>query len=185
MRTVDAQQQAWEQEMTSSGVRVLLVDENLPSMSHLAAYLRSLGCLCSFARSLPEACALLLKEKFNLVLSKFVLPGRGSHDLVARLAGGNASLFYSFALEDSCLWIPRVRDGKECWGEPALRPGEFARILKDLTRRVLSNRQQAEVRTAAEPLMKSAPRQTLPPARTSSSRTRRPSAETDSADSAA
>lgn len=151
MRIETVSQQKSLEKTNSAGVRVLLVDENLSSLSYLATYLKSLGCLCSFARSIPEACTLLVREKFNVVLSKFVLPGGGSHELVAQLAGGKGSLFYSFTLEDSCLWIPRVCEGKECWGAPALRPREFAKALKDLVLRALGNLQSHEVVTTPEP----------------------------------
>jgi len=148
-------------------------------MSQLATYLRNLGCLCSFARSLPEACALLLREKFSLVLSKFVLSAGGCHDLVSQMEGGDASLFYSFVLEDSCLWIPRVRNGKQCWGEPALRPYEFARLLKDLIHRMLGNSQLAEGRTTAEPITMRFPRRGAPPLRTAQGEAHSPAGDAD------
>jgi hypothetical protein len=178
MRTHPDQGQTSEQ-MVSSRVRVLLVDENLSGMSHVAAYLRSLGCLCSFARSLPEAHALLLGEKFNLVLTKFVLSGGGCHDLVAQLAGDDSSLFYYFAVEDSCLWIPRVRSGEECWGEPALRPGEFAGILKDLIFRMRGNVQAVEGGKQARPIRIPSLEPRLQPLDASARRIRPPYAETD------
>lgn len=151
MRTENVPQQKSLKEPNSAGVRVLLVDENLTGMSYVATYLKNLGCLCSFAHSIQEACTVLVREKFNLVLSKFVLPGGGSHELVAQLAGSKGSLFYSFALEDSCLWIPRVCEGKECWGAPALRPREFASTLKDLVLRALGNLQSHEIPESPEP----------------------------------
>lgn len=167
MRIENISQQKSLNYSNSTGVRVLLVDENLSSMSNLTTYLKNLGCLCSFARSIPEACALLVQEKFNVVLSKFVFPGGGSHDLVAQLAGGDASLFYSFALEESCLWIPRVCEGKECWGAPALRPCEFASTLKELILRALGNQQSGEVPAPAQPVKVSADRLAARPVRAS------------------
>ena len=118
--------------MKSANVRVLLVDESASDTSHLLIYLRSLGCLCALARSPKGACTLLLREQFDLVLSKFVLPGGDCHELSTLLMGRQVSLFYFYAVEGGCWWIPRVWHGEECRGEAALRPSEFARVLKEL-----------------------------------------------------
>lgn len=118
--------------MESSRMKVLLVDETVSDASHLVTYLRNLGCLCTHTRSSKGACALLLWEQFDLVLSKFLLPGRDCHELEALLIGRRESLFYFYAVEGGSWWIPRVCRGQECWGEAALRPNEFVRALKDL-----------------------------------------------------
>ena len=119
-------------EMESAKVRILLVDEAVSDSSHLVTYMRNLGCLCALTRSFKGACALLLREQFDLVLSKFVLPGGGCHELETLLIGRYESLFYFYAVEGGCWWIPRVRHGQECWGEAALRPSEFVCVLKEL-----------------------------------------------------
>ena len=118
--------------MESARVRVLLVDETVSDASHLVNYLRNLDCLCAFSRSLNGACALLLSEQFDLVLSKFVLPGGDRHELSTLVMGRQASLFYFYAVEGGCWWIPRVCQGKECQGEAALRPNEFLCALKEM-----------------------------------------------------
>ena len=118
--------------MGSARVRVLLVDETVSDASHLVTYLRNLGCLCTLSRSVKRACALLVGEQFNLVLSKFVLPAGDCHELSALLIGRHESLFYFYAVEGGCWWIPRVCQGQECQGEAALRPSEFVRVLKEL-----------------------------------------------------
>jgi hypothetical protein len=98
----------------------------------MVTYLRNLGCLCALSRSVREARALLLRERFDLVLSKFEVPGGDWYELPALLIGREMSLFYFYAVEGGCWWIPRVCHGKECRGEAALRPGEFVRVLKEL-----------------------------------------------------
>ena len=118
--------------MEPTTVRVLLVDENLSEVSHLVRHLKDLGCTCSFARSYGAASALLRKRRFDLVLSKFGLPGGNIHELPNQLVGGHASLFYFYAVEVGCWWVPRVRSGQECWGEAALRPGEFVHALREI-----------------------------------------------------
>jgi hypothetical protein len=118
--------------MESASVRVLLVDETVSDASPLVTYLTNLGCLCALSRSVKRARALLLREQFDLVLSKFELPLGDCHELSAVLMGEDVSLFYFYAVEGGCWWIPRVCHGQECRGEAALRPGEFARVLKEL-----------------------------------------------------
>jgi CheY-like chemotaxis protein len=141
MRKPTASSPAAESDMTNltardnmgpTTVRVLLVDENLSEVSNLVRYLKDLGCSCSFARSYTAASALLRNRRFDLVLSKFGLPGGNIQELPNRLVGGRASLFYFYAVEVGCWWIPRVRSGWECWGETALRPGEFVDALREI-----------------------------------------------------
>ena len=118
--------------MEPGRAKVLLVDSNSSVMNHLLDYLRSLGCLCSLAHSYQEACALFLQDKFNLVLGRFAPPDKACHELVALSAGTQASFFYFYAVEHGCWWIPRMRFGRECWGETALPPRQFARVLEKM-----------------------------------------------------
>ena len=113
--------------MESSKVRVLLVNQSVSDATHIVEYLRNLGCLCAPSRSAKEARALLLKENFDLVLSKFKVPGGDWHELPELLIGREMSLFYFYAVEGGCWWIPRVSRGQECRGEAALRPWTCAR----------------------------------------------------------
>jgi len=122
--------------MEPSRPKVLLVKDHKSAAYHLLNYLRSLGCLCSLTRSHDEACDLLRREEFDMVLSKFVPQGGACHELVMLSAGTRASLFYFFAVENSCWWIPRVRFGQECWGETALQPRQFAYILEKLIQEI-------------------------------------------------
>jgi hypothetical protein len=118
--------------MEPASVRVLVVDETVSDVSHVVAYLRTLDCQCTLSRSFEGACALFPREQFDLVLSNFVLPGGDCHKLSSLLMGRQVSLFYFYAVEGGCWWIPRIRHGEECRGEAALRPSEFARVLREL-----------------------------------------------------
>ena len=118
--------------MESSRVRVLLVNQSVSDASHILEYLKNLGCLCALSRSAKEARALLLKENFDLVLSKFEVPGGDWHELPELLIGREMSFFYFYAVEGGCWWIPRVSRGQECRGKAALRPAEFAHVLKEM-----------------------------------------------------
>ena len=122
--------------MESSRPNVLLVNDNKSATHYLLNHLRTLGCLCSLTRSHDEACDLFRRKEFDLVLSKFVPQGGACHELVMLSAGTRASLFYFFAVENGCWWIPRVRFGQECWGETALQPRQFAYVLEKLIQEI-------------------------------------------------
>jgi hypothetical protein len=125
--------------IVSDSVRVLLVNETTSDASHIVTYLKNLGCPCALSRSVRESCALLHREQFDLVLSKFEVPGGDCHALSALLIGRKMSLFYFFAVEGGCWWIPCVCREQECRGESALRPGEFLRALKELITDVVTS----------------------------------------------
>ena len=116
--------------------KVLFVNDNKSAAYHLLNYLKRRGCLCSLTRSHDQACDLLRREEFDLVLSRFAPDGGACHELVMLSAGTRASLFYFFAVENSCWWIPRVRFGQECWGETALHPRQFAYVLEKLIQEI-------------------------------------------------
>jgi hypothetical protein len=48
------------------------------------------------------------------------------------LMGRDVSLFYFYAVEGGCWWVPRICHGQECRDEAALRPGEFVRVLTEM-----------------------------------------------------
>lgn len=118
--------------MGQARVRVLVVDENCSRVSPLVRFLKGLGCSCFFARSYADAGTLLGKLRFDVVLSRFGLCEGDIRDLPNRLIGGKACLFYFYAVEAGCWWIPRVLFGRECLGEPALRPIEFVNTIREI-----------------------------------------------------
>jgi hypothetical protein len=121
-----------ETDYAGRNARVLVVNETVSDASCLVTYLKKLGCQCVLFRSVRDARAVLLREQFDLVLCKFDVPGGDWHELPALLIGREVDLFYFYAVEGGCWWIPRIRHGNECRGEAALRPGEFAAVLEEL-----------------------------------------------------
>ena len=103
--------------------------------SNLARRLSDWGAECHFAASYGEACSLLRQQTFDLILSEMQLADGSARRLVPLLEGSSASLYCSYPIEDSCLWIPVVDQGRECWGSAPMRPGEFGLLL----RRTLAN----------------------------------------------
>ena len=51
------------------------------------------------------------------------------------LSGSGASLFSSLRVEEGSWWVPVLQFGKECYG-PALRVGDFAHVLDDLSKQI-------------------------------------------------
>jgi hypothetical protein len=108
---------------------VLLLGENPQGSSYLVSRLEGHGCACRFAASYQEACLLLRKERFDLVLSPIRLCSGSVFPLIDVLEGSSTTMFYSHAVEDSCWWLPALRNGEKCFGSPALRPSEFIGLL--------------------------------------------------------
>lgn len=156
------------EKMEPTKAKVLLVDDHTSATSHLLNHLRKLGCVCSLRHSSDEACDLFRREEFDLILSRFEQLDNSCHELVTLSVGTRASFYYFYAVEHSCWWVPRVRFGKECWGEAALRPYQFASILKDLIQEITTttnaenvisgNRTETHVqRSLAEPTFRFSP----------------------------
>ena len=116
--------------MEESRVNVLLIGESEQACRHLARRLEKRGCRCWFASRLEDVRLLLSQRSFQLILSsRPVTQKSGLMELFSRSA---CSVFYSYPVEDSCLWLQAARDGQACFGLPALRPGEFARALDQI-----------------------------------------------------
>ncbi|MGB6430745.1 MAG: hypothetical protein WBF06_09170 [Candidatus Acidiferrales bacterium] len=79
---------------------------------------------------------LLSAHQIHLVLSNTVLPDGTGFGLLEVLAGRPITAFLCLPVENSCLWLPAIDDGKDCLGMPALRPSEFSTALEALARRL-------------------------------------------------
>jgi hypothetical protein len=62
------------------------------------------------------------------------LPDGSLYSLMNLLEGSGATMFYSFAVEYGCWWLPALRRGQKCFGSPALRPSEFMCLLNEMIR---------------------------------------------------
>lgn len=113
--------------------KALLVNDQDSNSSLLAKQLTTLGFSCSMAHSFEEAKTKLSQEDFDLVLSRLSINGGTAYELRPLLVGRPTSLFYSLAVQQGCWWIPGVRQGTECMGEPAMRPEDFFRSLTSAT----------------------------------------------------
>ena len=116
--------------MDNSGiVRVLLVGDRPQLFLHHQKYLERNGCECEFVECERAACDMLGQRQFNLVLSLHADRGTNNSSLASLLRGSSTTLFYALRLEVGCWWVPILKLGDECFGSPALRPGEFPNAI--------------------------------------------------------
>lgn len=116
--------------MNAGVITVLLVGQTARSSLRLQQWLEDRGCQCQVAVSCKDACACVSRKKFDFVLSPFELPDRTAYPLLERLIGSTTTLFFSAMVENGCLWIPALARGKRWPASSALRPSEFADILR-------------------------------------------------------
>jgi hypothetical protein len=74
---------------------------------------------------------------YNLILLDSTVPPEQRRQLASELIGSEASIFYTFPVENGCWWLPTLRRGQDCHGTLAFRrkefPFELERILQDQT----------------------------------------------------
>lgn len=120
--------------MTNVRAEVLLVGPDFKVGQILPDRLRRWRFRCHLARTARMACELLNSKQMDLVLSMTHLPDQSGFRLMRSLSGTAVTAFLCVPVEDSCLWLPAMDCGRNCWGSPALRPAEFARKLEELSR---------------------------------------------------
>lgn len=106
-------------------VKVLLVGEGARNSLQLLQWLSHRGCSCQVAQSCRDACNLVSRTQFDLVLSQYQLPDRTAFPLVDGLAGSPATLFFSTRVESGSLWLKMLERGKRCIGAPALQRSQL------------------------------------------------------------
>ena len=112
--------------------KALLIGETPQGSSHLAKRLQGRGFKCVFARSYEEARSLLRAQGFDLVLSPLRIAGGSAFSLVSLLEGSATTLFFFEPVENSCWWLPALRNGHNCFGSSALLPSEFVPLLDEI-----------------------------------------------------
>jgi CheY-like chemotaxis protein len=127
--------------MTLAGRNVLLVGQNFQSAQSLIERLHRWKFRCHFAANARAAVEMSVSHPVDLVLSNTHLPDGTGYRLLIALAPWPVSAFLCFPVENGCLWLPAMDDGKKCLGLPALRPSEFAKALEEMVR-VLSKTSQ-------------------------------------------
>lgn len=111
-------------------MNVVFICNNQQGCWYPVRRLEQLGCSCWFASSNEELEVLLAQHPFSLVVSTRPVTEHGS--LMCVLQAPRRFVFYSFPVEQGCLWfqaIPEVSEGPRA---SALRPSEFMSILSNL-----------------------------------------------------
>jgi hypothetical protein len=110
---------------------VLIGGEPANPHSVLAQHLARWGAQCSFANSCQKVCEFLGERRFHLVVCEATLADGSVLRAIPLLASSSATLFCSFPVEDSCLWIRMVEEGRVCRRPSVWRPHEFGRVLRE------------------------------------------------------
>jgi CheY-like chemotaxis protein len=125
-------------QMTLAGRNVLLVGQNFQSAQTLTGWLHRWKFRCHFVTNVRAANEFLAAHTVDLVLSNTHLSDGTGYQLLMNLARLPFSAFLCLPVENSCIWLPAINDGKRCLGLPALRPSEFARALQEMALRLSS-----------------------------------------------
>jgi hypothetical protein len=125
--------------------RILLVGEGLNRHSQLAQCLADWGVERQFASSGSQACALLKKQAFDLIISRLKLADGPASQMIPLLEGSPATLFCSQPVATDCWWLPIIERGIVCWGAPGLRAKEFGELLHRMVARDAATGSKADV----------------------------------------
>jgi len=108
-------------------MNALFIGQSQHAWWHLAMHLEGRGCSCWFASTNEELRVLLSQRPFHFVFSARPVTEGGA--LMDLLQAPERSVFYSFPVEDGCLWFQAVPGASRT---PPLRPSEFMSTLNGL-----------------------------------------------------
>lgn len=117
--------------MQQESMKVLLVSKKGSDASYLQQQLEGYGFRCSIAHSADDILSALEQHGFDLILSMTWV----QDELLAKLADLKSTLFFSYPVRNGCWWLPVLHRGEQCLGQPALRPNEFARLIRSFARK--------------------------------------------------
>jgi hypothetical protein len=118
--------------MSAEGHCILLVGRGFMPGSAFLERLCGDGCSCTVAHSLQDAKLAICSSPVDVVLSEMGLPDGSAFPLLAVLEGTQATLYFCVGVHDGCWWLPALARGERTWGQPALRPAEFAEKLSEI-----------------------------------------------------
>jgi hypothetical protein len=72
------------------------------------------------------------KGAYRLILLDSTVCPEQRKQITAGLIGSNASIFYTFPVEHGLWWLPTLRRGQDCLGDPAYRWNEFPSVLEQI-----------------------------------------------------
>jgi CheY-like chemotaxis protein len=115
--------------MHNDRIMVLPVGENICHSPRRVQWLRDRGCHCEFAPSYRNACSVLSRSEFDVVLSEYQLPDRTAYPLLDWLVGTPATLLFCARVEDGFLWLKMLERGERCLNAPVLRANDLIPAL--------------------------------------------------------
>jgi hypothetical protein len=118
--------------MAADRPQVLLAGRGFAPGSQFVERLGHSGCSCQVVHSFEELRRALAVREFDFVFSEIALPDGSAYPLLQQLEGSRTTLYFFVGVSDGCWWLPALAVGQRVWGEPALRPPEFARALESL-----------------------------------------------------
>jgi hypothetical protein len=106
--------------MALFGRNVFLVGEIFHAFSSLKDQLYLWKFQCHFANTMRAASELLSSQPVDLLLRHTYLPDGTGVGLLSALARLPVTAFLCLPVENGCLWLPAINEGKVCLGAPAL-----------------------------------------------------------------
>jgi ActR/RegA family two-component response regulator len=119
--------------MRTPGMDVLLVGPHAKFGQSLPDRLQQWGFRCQFTATARTAYQLICSQQIDVVLATTRLPDDSGYGLIKSLSGLAITAFLCVPVEYGCFWLPAIDRGRICLGSPALRPGEFARVIKAMS----------------------------------------------------
>jgi DNA-binding NtrC family response regulator len=113
--------------------KILLVGSRVAGSSFVQGLSR-LNYECKSSATLGEAMQLLKAEPFEMVLAQVRLEDGSGSTLMGPVVKSGGDLFLHMAVQNGSVWMPAVRNGRDCWGASALKPGDFKRQLASAAR---------------------------------------------------
>jgi hypothetical protein len=104
---------------------VLLVGRSGSWSSVVLKSLEKTCCELSFETPQNVSPRFARKTLYDVILLDSTVPPEQRKALVAELVGSETSIYYTFPVENGCWWLPALRRGQDCLGEPAFRRSEF------------------------------------------------------------
>jgi hypothetical protein len=108
-----------------SSPSVLLVGRSGSWGTLVLKSLEKFGSELSFAAPQAVTSEYVRRGAYNLILLDSTVPPEQRRQLVSELVGSEASIFYTFPVENGCWWLPTLHRGQDCHGTPAYRRNEF------------------------------------------------------------
>jgi hypothetical protein len=104
---------------------VLLVGRNGAWGTAALKSLEKLGSELSYVTPQDVTPEFLRSGSYKLILLDSTVDPEQRKQLTSELSGSEASIFYTFPVENGCWWVPTLLRGQDCHGAPAFRRNEF------------------------------------------------------------